>query len=136
MSIFESFSILWELLPMYECLDHWCWLLNQLNKKTRQIWKDYRVAFKHLDRNSITVLRYEKEFDGLISDLLVNSSLLSCMSINIWLKSEESFEHFISMLSKFKDDTVVWFELLGDKDNSRIDFEDQLQHLAKYYCIF
>ena len=135
MSIFESFSILWELLPMYECLDHWCWLLNQLNKKTRQIWKDYRVAFKHLDRNSITVLRYEKEFDGIISDLLVNSSLLSCMSINIWLKSDESFEHFISMLSKFKDDTIVWFEFWGDKNTNRFDFEDQLQHLVKYHSI-
>ena len=71
-------------------------------------------------------MRYEKEFDEQISDYLVKSSILSWMSINVWLKSEESFEHFASMLSKFEDDKVIWFEFWGNKDYNKVDFEMQL----------
>ena len=71
-------------------------------------------------------MRYEKEFDEQISDYLVKSSILSWMSINVWLKSEESFKFFASMLSKFGDDKVIWFEFWGNKDYKKIDFEMQL----------
>ena len=126
MSILESYSILCELLPMYDYLDHWCWLMNQLSKKTRQIWKDYRLAFKHLDRSTMTVMRYDKEFDDHIADLLIKSSILSCISFNVWLNSDESFDRFVSMMEKFRDDKVVWFEFWGHKTNKYINFVSEI----------
>ena len=77
----------------------------------------------------MTVMRYDKEFDEQISELLVKSSILSWMSINIWLKSDESIDNFVSMLSKFENDKVICFELWGVKDSLWIDFESQLVHL-------
>ena len=123
MSIFESYAILWELLPMYDYLPHWCWLMNQLSKKTRRIWRDYRLAFKFLDRVTMTVLRYNRELDQQLSDFLVKSSILGCMSINIWLKSEDSYKIFTTMLSNFQDDKIIWFELWGYKNDGTNDFE-------------
>ena len=130
MSIFESYSILCELLPMYDYLDHWCWLMNQLSKKTRSIWKDYCQAFKHLDRSTMTVTKYEKEFDTQISELLLNSTFLSWIDVNVWLKSDESFEHFVSMLSRFDDDKVASIELWGFKTLRFGDFESEVRFLS------
>ena len=126
MSIFESYSILCELLPMYDYIAHWCWLMNQLSKKTRLIWKDYALAFKHLDRAAMTVMRYENEFDDQIANLLVRSSILSYASFNIWLNSDESFDRFVTMLGKFRDDKVVWFEHWGHKTNKYVNFISEL----------
>ena len=135
MSIFESYSILWELLPMYDYLEHWIWLMNQLSRKTRQIWKDYRLAFKNLDRETQTVLRYNKEFDDQLAKFLVRSSVLSCMSINFWISSDESFKKFVEMLPKFDDDKVIWFEFWGYKTKDYADFEWQLVCFRSFHVI-
>ena len=92
---------------MYDYLDHWIWLMNQLSRKTRQIWRDYRLAFKNLDRETQTVLRYNKEFDDQLAKFLVRSSVLSCMSINFWISSDKSFKKFVEMLPKFDDDKII-----------------------------
>ena len=78
----------------------------------------------------MTVTKYEKEFDTQISELLLNSTFLSWIDVNVWLKSDESFEHFVSMLSRFDDDKVASIELWGFKKLKFGDFESEVRFIS------
>ena len=96
---------------MYDYLDHWCWLMNQLSKKTREIWRKHRLNFRILDRATMTVLHYAKELDKDAASLLANSSLLSCMDVCIELQSDESFGLLSNILHKLAENHVVPIEV-------------------------
>jgi hypothetical protein len=99
--------------------------MNQLCKNTREIWNKCRLNFKNEDKISKTVICYFKEFDEDISQLLLKSSILSCMDIYVLLKSESSINLFCNLIFDLSQNYVVPIEVLEETIRNKINIDDK-----------
>ena len=112
-----TFSVLWNILPFYEKLPKWMWLLKLLNSETKKLWEDYEQAFLNWGQN------YKSEMNSQDNDIKLFKQRQQFYS-HFYLNNDEIILNSSRILEELDDGTLILF------NNSNQEVFDTKLHFA------
>ena len=103
-----KFSVLWNILPFYEKLPKWMWLLKLLNSETKKLWEDYEQAFLNWGQN------YKSEMNSDGNDIKIFKQRQQFYS-HFYLNNDELILNSYRILKELDDGTFILFNISNHK---------------------
>ena len=111
-----KFSVLWNILPFYEKLPKWMWLLKLLNSETKKLWEDYENAFLNWGQNyKLEMNSYHNRLNRLSLEIYKRRQRFYG---HFYLKSEQLASYLMSIILDLRDNTSI---LLDNTNHEMFD---------------